>query len=514
MRLSLFLSFVLALAVFSFTAAAEWSHEDATFVDETAKHWEIGAPNIRISAGNSAFADKKGGVTVGQGLIDHISSNFPHAAHKSTALRFIAAHELWHLRQFADGTTNESSTYSECEADVMAAYVVSTTILQRGGGVHGDAELRELLNTLATLRNVPISLSELQQGSSVERTGWHLSAHQRDIAIHFGLAWGGYDWGKAYHAATSSGLQKQYIEYTSRFVDPALPVRASAAKLCRHVARIDAEALGSLTVSALPSFIDNDTSKPRQRWVINVHNSSDRPIRYSFIGLSGYANGNINIYLDSSWNSVELAPRERRVVETSLLWPGTAASNASDMFTWMQPTEMDALVSAEYVGPPNVQSCARAMAGSLPQSEMVQALLRIGGAATERFSSLRRTSQRSNIRGLGSFELDISLKDATPEALVQSDGSAFATISFPVTNSLELARTNFNKLVDEIRTACISYLENTRVKFDDKGLPSFRVSHLTSRSSAVLYLNKTQWKNAPPEYRVIWLISPKFESGS
>lgn len=510
MRFSIFVSCAWLLATFNFAAAAEWSSEDTPFVEETAKNWEIGAPNLQITSGNSAFADKGGGITIGRGLIEHISSRFPQAAQQSTALRFIAAHELWHLRQFAEGQTNDGSTYPECEADVMAAYVVSTAILRKGSGSPSDAELRELLASVATLRDIPKTLAGLSQRPSVERTGWHLGTQQRDIAIHFGLARGGYDWGKAHPAAAASGLMKQYIDYTSRFVAPTLSARASASKLCRHVARNDVVALGSLTVFASMGSIDINARNPRQQWKVNVRNSSDRPIRYSFIGLSGYTNGEVKIYLDSSWNSVELLPGESRVVETTLLWPGSAASNASDIFTWTQPLEKDALVSAEYIGPPNVQSCARAMASSPPQSEIVQALLRIGDAAAERFVSLRSISLETNTSGpLDSFQLDVPLTDASPKALLSSDGSALATISFPESDSLESAMVSFNKLVNEIRTACMPFLQNVRVETGADGLPRFSISRLTSRSSAFLSISKMERKDAPLRYQVIWFISPR-----
>jgi hypothetical protein len=509
LRLSLFVSCAGGLlATLNPAAAAEWSPEDTAFLEETARQWEIGTPDLRIRSGNSAFAEKGGGITVGRGLIDHISSSFSHAAQRSTALRFIAAHELWHLRQFGDGSTNDGSTYSECEADVMAAYVVSTAILQSGAGSPSDDKFRELLNSVATLRNVPKSLAGLIRDPAVERTGWHLRTQQRDTAIHFGTARGGYDWGQARPAAAASGLQKQYIEYTSRFVDPALSVRAFAERLCRHVARSDAGALESLRVFvSMRRLLDINARNPREQWKVEVHNSSDRPIRYSFIGLSGYANGDVKIYMDSSWNSVELPPGESRVVETALLWPGTAGPNASDMFTWLQPMEKDALVSAEYAGPPNVQTCAREMSGSPPQSEVVQALLRIGNAAAERFVSLRSPSPKPNVGG-HSFDLNIPLKDATPEALLSSDGSAFATVSFPESDSLESAMASFHKQVDEIRTACMTILQGVRVRTGGDGLPRFHISRLTSRSSAFLSISKRERKDAPLRYQVIWFISP------
>lgn len=492
--------------------------EHTDFATRTAAYWKLAIPKIQTVDGVGVYADQAGTISIGRGFLAAVEG-LSEKRLAASIVRFTLAHELWHLRQFDSDIISSKSRRPgivlECEADMHAAYVVAQDILESREPSE-LSDFREQLDRIAELRQIPKAVLSLTTADP--RSHGHLSEHERNLSIHFGYSRANHEW-SSNRMQSNKIPAKQLNAFSGRFLRPdySQDISAQFENICKHITRQGADVLAELSVFDMPGdLIDSRTPTPRLTYSTSVKNRGNRPVQFSVIGISGYkllSNPETmsQVYLDTYWGVVDVPAGSSADMKSSMAFPAISPDKA-EVFYWLGPMNANALVYARYIGEaPVPRTCADGVDQAGMQTSVLQALIRIGGAAASRFVSLRGQSPLpTDTSPLSTFKLSVAVDGAEVEANWSRNGSSFATIQFREMATLAQARQKFDQLVAEIRTGCEQLLSTEKVSIDRGGMPGFRVPRLTRQSSANLTISERGDKSKGDQvtYSVIWFVSP------
>ncbi|WP_332875722.1 hypothetical protein [Massilia sp. S19_KUP03_FR1] len=487
------------------------SADEQEFLQSNAKLWAIDRPSVRTYPGSGAYAEKAGVINIGTGFLEKIRSNIDQTL-AEILLKFTLLHELWHLHQFSheDGTI-QPRMLNECVADTMASYRMTQGILD-----HTEPDTIEALTKqLAASSQLYLVPANLPGTAAQDQNAHdHLTKTQRLLAIHFGQSRATAEWSEP-RMGNEKLPYKQLNAYSVRFtLNKDQKREESFTDICRHITRQGGAALKDLYVSDNSSSMEGyGTIKMIQSNVSTIKNFGKRPVHYSFIGISGFKppiktpQTDTLIFVDAVIAGADVGPGEEVKISSKIQFPYTQSGGTP--FIWLGPLYDEAMVQAKYIGDiPKTLSCTDASEMKTP---VLQALIRIGSAASDRFKSLLGEPQFTlGDSGRGVYSLNLSIPDAVAEFMADGSGSGFATIEFQETPSLNQATKQFNDLVAEIKKGCTPVLDNVQAERDKDGDRVFRVPRLTKSSTAWLLLQKIENKKPldKPGYRAIWFISP------
>jgi len=488
------------------------------------RDWAVPPHTMEIVSGVTVTATQDSRVLVGRKFLEGLNS-LPDTQLNKSVLRFTLAHEIWHIKQYASNISLATDTAMrplvECGADAMASYGIASHEFK----VSETASLEErkaAWGRISELRRVPEVLAELSSTST--KTNESLNIYQRALAIHFGITRAAYDWTLPQLAGESKDA-KQLHSVVKRFVlDLASKTPAeSLLEICRHIVRDSGDALQKTT--ALPTGFETEnigTVDAASIQEVEVTNTSNRPIRYSITGLSGFRpkgkspDSSKYVYVDAQRVEADIPAKGKVKLKVKLRFPLAGFnSEKHDSFSPVLSFDEEALVAARYIGGPiATPSCNDAWNSPEMQTPIHRALLRVGAAAKEGFKPVRGAEIMPGFNvGPKSYYLSFQQDGIKGDTTVNQDGSSRATLELFQSSKLEEARLEFDAAVKRFQKACPVSSTNTAVIDGKDGLPTFRVPRLTAFSSAFLTISKYEDRQGktPNLYTVYWLVSPEME---
>jgi hypothetical protein len=353
-----------------------------------AKAWSL-SPRIQFADDALLAARPDGSIQVGRGPLQGVLERAGPKA-QADSLRWLLAHEMWHLVQFrkiGSDLFNRPDEYRrviECQADVMAGHYLFNTIA---------ANFLEKADALTAVGNIPQSVALVSHGP---RT--HPAEADRRVAIQFGMSRAFYDHIGQIVGAEHAQEVKNNLARLMNFA-PGDPVDEWALTQCKKITHYD-KSIAFLERGKTDISWNKNGDPPTVGFNITYRNIGDKTLRVSLEVLSASIPRDARAerarwQRQQTFNqTVEIAPRATHTVSGTLYW----YADDDLMPRLVYPLEEGSLVSVEEIGTPVVRA-----ANTLPPAEGISAeaaklgasLLRLASEAPTNFVGLRAAGCRS-----------------------------------------------------------------------------------------------------------------------
>jgi hypothetical protein len=421
-------------------SARDFDDRITSEVTGIAKVWSL-SPRIEFADDALLAARPDGSIQISRGPLQAVLERAGPKA-QADSLRWLLAHEMWHLVQFrkiGSDLFNRSDEYRrviECQADVMAGHYLFNTI---------SANFMEKTDALTAVGNIPQSVALISHGP---RT--HPAETDRRVAIQFGMSRAFYDHVGQIVGAEHAQEVKDNIARLMNFA-PGDPVDEWALTQCKKITHYD-KSNAFLERGKTDISWNKNGDPPTVDFNITYRNIGDKTLRVSLEVLSASIPRDARAerarwQRQQTFNqTVEIAPRATHTVSGTLYW----YADDDLMPRLVYPLEEGSLVSVEEIGAPVVRT-----ADTLPPVEGISAeaaklgasLLRIASEAPANFAGIRAAgctsvtdtricpssaavpgSAKTEVwverNGSATVEVELRYKVAKPEAQGVYDGFA------------------------------------------------------------------------------------------
>ena len=386
-----FAGFILLLLGFIFDAhALTISELLMTEYESLIKNSDLNV-QLKIRQGGGTFSTP-GFVNVDVIQVQQVLSNIENEALMRQSIRFILAHELWHIRQFKlygndifQRSADEVRLY-ECQADVAGGLTILSSL--KGG--------KSLPDFLRQVANLAYSV-----GIPDEPGGRHPTSEQRRTSVKFGFT---------YAAATDGFLPSLKSELgdegARKFQDglahsiglkPNEDFEKWSLRECRLIIHLDSAAVQAVVLRQASIVYNHDPNSPFVHFDIPYVNISTRPILLNIVvqsvAISRSSPNDVSKQVVYAVLPVEfeLPPGGEQHIIGTLPWYGTTEFMPRLEY---RPESIHSLMSASFTAEPKSaeESCLSfdyAGGATLPR-QLSHVLTQIALAARSNLSSLKR----------------------------------------------------------------------------------------------------------------------------
>jgi hypothetical protein len=461
-----------------------------------AKAWSI-APRIEFRDSNELEARPDGIIVVGRtflrSLLNGVSTSI-----QSDALRWLLAHELWHLVQFqtigAD-LFNRPDAFRrviECQADLMAGHFLFNSLA---------SGFREKTDALRTVGDLPSSVALLTHGGAT-----HPPEADRRVSIQFGMSRAFYDHAERIVGPEQADNVRQNVSALLNFsLGEAVDVWGLGQ--CKKITHYDQSSVFLERAKTDVSWNKNG-KPPVVTFNITYRNGGNKPLRVSLEVLSA----SIPREAPSErarWQrqqalhqTVEIEPRMTHTVSGTLYW----YADEKLMPRLIYPLDEGSLVSVEEIDRPVTRKetvLAQADGLNAETAKFGTALLRISNDAPNNFRNLRApgcwgdTDMRycpSSVTVPGALRTEV---------WVEKNGSATVEIDFRSDVAKDEAQAVYEKLVRDFKALWPMRIQEMKEKVArNSGLPYLEFA-LTDRADISL-----DFRGKDGNYHVSATITP------
>lgn len=455
---------------------------DGTITAEVAaiaNAWSI-APQIEFRDGGSLEARPGGSLIVGRTFLRTLLSGVS-ASIKPDALRWLLAHELWHIVQFqtiGPELFNRPDAFRrvvECQADLMAGHFLFNSLA---------SDFQGKTDALRAVGNLPSSIALLTHGGAT-----HPTAADRHVAIQFGMTRALYDRAEQIVGSEQADSVRHSISALLDFT-PGQSVDTWSMNRCKKITHYN-QSIAFLERLKTEISWNKGGDPPLVTFTIIYRNGGNKPLRVSMEVLSasvprkGPSERARWQRQQALHQTFEIEPRMTHSVSGTLYW----YSDDDLMPRLIFPVEDGSLVSVEEIDRPvarNETVHAQADGLDAETAKFGTALLRISNDAPNNFQNLRGSGCRggtdtrfcpSSVAVPGAFRTEV---------WVERNGSATVEIEFRRDVVKEEAQAIYEKLVRDFKALWPMRIQEMREKVvRSSGLP-YLVFSLTDRADISL----------------------------